>query len=72
MPELREVFEMVRNKTQPVPDSWEEQQKRQRRVAHNRRIGAISLASASRSPCNSLFASIVSSGSSKAVAPDEE
>jgi len=46
MPELREVFEMVRNKTEPVPDAWEEQQKRQRRVARNRRIGAISLSAA--------------------------
>ncbi|MET1011051.1 MAG: DPP IV N-terminal domain-containing protein [Actinomycetota bacterium] len=46
MPELSEVFEMVRNKTQPVPDAWEEQQERQRRVAHNRRIEAISLSAA--------------------------
>ncbi|HEV8622021.1 MAG TPA: hypothetical protein VGR33_03920 [Actinomycetota bacterium] len=46
MPELREVFEMVRNKTEPVPGAWEEQQWRQRRVARSRRIGAISLSAA--------------------------
>jgi dipeptidyl aminopeptidase/acylaminoacyl peptidase len=46
MPELREVFEMVRNQTEPVPGAWEEQQRRQRRVVRNRKIGAISLSAA--------------------------
>jgi Tol biopolymer transport system component len=46
MPELRELVEMVRAETRPVPDAWEEQQRRQRRIARNRRIGAISLATA--------------------------
>lgn len=43
MSELREVFEMVRNRIEFVPDAWEEQQRRQRRMARNRRIGAISV-----------------------------
>jgi Tol biopolymer transport system component len=46
MPELKEVFEMVRNQTEPVTDAWEEQERRQRRVARNRKIGAISLSAA--------------------------
>jgi Tol biopolymer transport system component len=43
MPELREVFAMVRNQTEPIRGAWEEQQRRQRRVTRNRKIGAISL-----------------------------
>ena len=43
MPELREVFEMVRNQTEPIPGAWEEQERRQRRVVRNRKIGAIAL-----------------------------
>ncbi len=43
MPELREVFEIVRNQTERVPDAWEEQERRQRRVVRNRKIGAIAL-----------------------------
>jgi Tol biopolymer transport system component len=43
MPELRQVFEMVRTQTEPVPNAWEEQQSKQRRVARNRKVGAISL-----------------------------
>jgi Tol biopolymer transport system component len=46
MPELREVFEMVRNQTEPVQGAWEEQERRQRRVARIRKIGAISLSAA--------------------------
>jgi Tol biopolymer transport system component len=46
MPELKEVFEMVRNQTKPVTGAWEEQERRQRRVARNRKIGAISLSAA--------------------------
>ncbi len=37
-----------------------------------KRISAISRCSASRRDCSSLFASIVSSGSTKTVAPDED
>lgn len=46
MPELKEVFEMVRNQTEPVTGAWEEQERRQRRVTRNRKIGAISLSAA--------------------------
>lgn len=47
MPEAREVFEMVRRQTEPaVHVWWEEQERRQRRVARNRKIGAISLSAA--------------------------
>jgi Tol biopolymer transport system component len=46
MPELREVFEMVRNQTEPIQGAWKEQERRQRRVTRNRKIGAISLSAA--------------------------
>jgi Tol biopolymer transport system component len=46
MPELREVFEMVRNQTEPIQGGWKEQEWRQRRVTRNRKIGAISLSAA--------------------------
>lgn len=46
MTELREVFEMVRSKTEPVQDAWEEHERRQRRVARNRKIGAIGASAA--------------------------
>ncbi len=46
MPEPKEVFEMVRNLTEPVRGAWEEQVRRQRRVARNRKIGAIALTAA--------------------------
>jgi Tol biopolymer transport system component len=44
--ELREVFEMVTKQTEPDHDSWREQERRQRRVARNRKIGAIALSAA--------------------------
>jgi Tol biopolymer transport system component len=46
MHELKEVFEMVRNQTRPIQGAWEEQERRQRRVTRNRKIGAISLSAA--------------------------
>jgi hypothetical protein len=46
MPELKEVFEMVRNQTEPIRGAWKEQERRQRRVTRNRKIGAISLSAA--------------------------
>jgi hypothetical protein len=46
MPELREVFEMVRSKTEPVPDAWEEQEHRQRRTTRRRKTAAFALAAA--------------------------
>ena len=46
MPELKEVFEMVTKQTEPDLDSWREQEERQRRVARNRRVGAIALVAA--------------------------
>jgi Tol biopolymer transport system component len=46
MPELREVFELVRNQTEPIRGAWGEQERRQRRVTRNRKIGAISLSAA--------------------------
>jgi Tol biopolymer transport system component len=46
MPELRQVFELVRNQTEPIRGAWEEQERRQRRVTRNRKIGAIALSAA--------------------------
>jgi Tol biopolymer transport system component len=46
MPELKEVFEMVTKQTEPDLDSWQEQERRQRKVARNRRVGAIAVVAA--------------------------
>ena len=46
MSELKEVFDMVTKQTEPDLDSWREQEQRQRRVARNRRVGAIALVAA--------------------------
>lgn len=43
MPELKEVFEMVTKQTEPELDSWGDQERRQRRAARNRRIGAFAV-----------------------------
>jgi Tol biopolymer transport system component len=43
VPELKEVFEMATRKIEPDLHEWEEQERRQRRVTRNRRIGAIAL-----------------------------
>jgi Tol biopolymer transport system component len=44
--DLREVFEMATRNIEPNLHEWNEQERRQRRVARNRRIGAISLSAA--------------------------
>jgi hypothetical protein len=46
MSELREVFEMVTEQTEPDLDAWREQEQRQRRTTRNRRLGALALAAA--------------------------
>jgi Tol biopolymer transport system component len=46
MTELREVFEMVTRNTEPDPGAWEEQERRQRRVARTRKLGTIGLVAA--------------------------
>jgi WD40 repeat protein len=46
MTELKELFDMVTNKTEPDLGSWKEQEKRQRRVVRNRKVGAIALVAA--------------------------
>jgi hypothetical protein len=46
MPELKEVFEMVTNQTEPDLDSWKQQDERQRRTARNRKLGVFALAAA--------------------------
>jgi Tol biopolymer transport system component len=43
VPELREVFEMTTRNIEPDLHDWDEQERRQRRVVRNRKIGAISL-----------------------------
>jgi dipeptidyl aminopeptidase/acylaminoacyl peptidase len=44
--ELREVFEMITRNTEPDRDAWEEQERRQRRAARTRKLGAIGLVAA--------------------------
>jgi hypothetical protein len=46
MAELKEVFEMVTNKTEPDLDSWKDQEQRQRRTARNKKVGAFAVAAA--------------------------
>jgi len=46
VPELREVFEMTTRNIEPDLHEWNEQERRQRRAARNRRIGVISLSAA--------------------------
>jgi Tol biopolymer transport system component len=43
MPDVREVFEMVKQQTQPDMDSWAEQERRMRRAGRNRKVGALAL-----------------------------
>jgi Tol biopolymer transport system component len=43
MPELREVFELVKEQIEPNLDSWTEQERRHRRASRNRRLGAFAL-----------------------------
>ena len=46
MPELKEVFAMITEQTEPDLGSWKEQERRQRRTSRNRKIGAIAVAAA--------------------------
>jgi Tol biopolymer transport system component len=46
MPDLREVYEMVKQQTQPDMDSWAEQERRIRRAGRNRKVGAFALVAA--------------------------
>jgi hypothetical protein len=46
MADLREVFEMVKQQTEPDIDSWAEQERRIRRTAQKRKIGAYALVAA--------------------------
>jgi dipeptidyl aminopeptidase/acylaminoacyl peptidase len=44
MAELKEIFEMVTNKTEPDLDAWQEQERRQRRRGAGRRAAAFAVA----------------------------
>ena len=46
MAELKEVFEMATKTTEPDQDSWNQQERRQRRTARNRKLGAFAVAAA--------------------------
>jgi Tol biopolymer transport system component len=46
MPDVREVFEMVKQQTQPNADSWAEQERRMRRAGRKRKVGALALVAA--------------------------
>jgi hypothetical protein len=46
MADLREVFEMATKTTEPDQDSWQDQERRQRRTARNRKVGALVVAAA--------------------------
>ena len=46
MAELKEIFDMVTNKTEPEQDSWGQQEQRQRRTGRNRKLGALAVVAA--------------------------
>lgn len=46
MPDVREVFEMIKQQTQPDTDSWAEQERRLARASRNRKVGALALVAA--------------------------
>jgi Tol biopolymer transport system component len=46
MPDLREVFEMVKQQTEPDLDSWSEQERRMRSTQRKRKYGALALVAA--------------------------
>ena len=46
MADMKEIFEMVTNKTEPDIDVWREQERRQRRRGTGRRAGAFAVAAA--------------------------
>ncbi len=46
MPDLREVFEMVKQQTEPDLDSWSEQERRMRSSQRKRKYGALALVAA--------------------------
>ena len=46
MTELREVFEMATKQVEPDLDSWRDQERRQQKARHRRRMGAIAVAAA--------------------------
>ena len=46
MTELDEVFEMTTKQMEPDQDSWNQQERRQRRTVRNRKIGALVVAAA--------------------------
>ena len=46
MSDLREVFEMATKQLEPDQDSWNQQERRQRRTIRNRKIGAFAVAGA--------------------------
>ena len=46
MHELKEVFDMVVKQAEPDLGSWNDQERRQRRTARNRKIGAFAVVAA--------------------------
>ena len=46
MADLKELFENVAKQTEPDPDSWNRQERRQRRTVRNRKLGAFAVAAA--------------------------
>jgi hypothetical protein len=46
MPELKEVFDMVSERSEPDVDAWKEQERRQRRTARNRKVSAYAVTAA--------------------------
>jgi hypothetical protein len=55
MAEMSEVFEMTTKQMEPDQDSWNQQERRQRKTARNRKLGAFAVAAAISLSAVALF-----------------
>jgi hypothetical protein len=67
--ELKELFEMVTNKTEPDLDAWQEQERRQRRRSNGRRIAAFVVAASVLALTIAAIVALRDNPSAQPVAP---
>ena len=72
MPDLREVFEMVKQQTEPDQDSWAEQERQIRRADRKRKYGALALVAALALVIVVVVASNLDGQEQGAVAPPSD
>jgi hypothetical protein len=69
MPELKEVFDVTTRQIEPDLDAWREQEHRQRRVARNRKVGAIAVVAVIAIVAGMLIARSVGGSSTQPAIP---